>query len=159
MLIDLAVDLASLIEATAVFHRVTVTAREPEATDDCSAAYVWGVRIYDSDQPLNARGDDAGCYYRRTYELAYRVDFCHQIRADGRELSAAEALAEATQMYDTADAVWCAITAAASNGTLFASISACEDIAVGDLVFTGQGDRNSANGTLKVTQPCDTALS
>jgi hypothetical protein len=152
-MIEHAIAIASLIEVTINVDRVTGAPSEPAATDGCSAAYVWGIRVFDSDRPLNTRGDDADCFYRRAYEYGYRIDLCHKIRDDGKELSDADSLAEATELYDMMDAVYCALTQAAAFGTLF-EVESCEYVSFGDLVPSTLGDRNSARGTIKVTSPC-----
>lgn len=156
MLVDLLVDIAALFEATLAVDKVAVTAGEPGATDKCSAVYVWGIRVYDSEFPLTPRGDDAGCFFRRTYEIGYRIDTCHKVRNDARELTATESLAEAQILYDLGDLAWCTLTAAIVDGTLFdaANQVECGFISVGELRYDSQGDRHSASGTLKVTHPC-----
>jgi hypothetical protein len=100
-------------------------------------------------------GNDAGCVYRRAYELRYRIDICRNLTSDGKEQTTAVQLAEATQLYDYADAVWCALTAHASAGTLFTLISNCDQVTVGTLDFDGpRGDRVSAGGSVRVVYPC-----
>ena len=132
-----------------------MTADEPPASDDCSAAYVWGIRIYDSGQTFSARGDDPTCLFRRTYEFGYRLDVCRTVRDDGRELTSAEYLADAQDFGDKADAIWCGLASAAIAGTLFDTLDACEDVNIGEFVVnSAQGDRISGTGTLKVTYPC-----
>lgn len=137
-----------MIESVGTFDISAVTASEPAQTDKCSAAFVWGVRVYDSGATFSPRGDDPGCLYRRTLEMAYRVDTCHKIRGDGRELTAAEHLVEATNLYDLGDAVWCAVAAADLT-------AACQDKSVGPLIYgVVNGDRISFTGTVTVTEDC-----
>lgn len=147
--------------ATAIAVRLTValdidtvvTAGEPAASDDCSAAYVWATQIVDSPEGVSARGDDAGCYFRRAYEFGYRIDICLDIHGDGSELTATESLALAVELYDLADAAWCTLAHGASDRTLF-DID-CEDIVLGPLeIGAPEGDRVSATGTLRVTWAC-----
>lgn len=155
MMIDLAVDIATLIESTIVVDKVAVTAGEPAQTSQCSAAYVWGVTIGNSREAIDFAGNDPGCVYRRGYEFRYRIDICRDLPGSGREQTTAQQLAEATQLYDYADAVWCALTDAASAGTLFDNIGTCEAVTIGTLDFDSpQGDRVSAGGSLRVTDPC-----
>lgn len=74
-----------------------------------------------------------------------------------RELTTAQQQEIAIDLYDKADLVWCALAAAAASKTLFApeNVIACEDVIVGALVFGDpQGDRVSATGSLRVTDPC-----
>lgn len=82
MLIDLLVDVAALIEATIVVDKVSVTAGRPASSDECSAVYVWGSQIFDSPVGIQARGDTAGCLYRRAYEMNYRIDICRTVRKE-----------------------------------------------------------------------------
>jgi len=135
-----------------------VTAGEPAASDDCEAVYVWAAQIFDSPQGVSARGDDAGCYFRRAYEFFYRIDLCVPIHDDGSALTAAENLALAVSLYDKADAAWCTLAHGASDGTLFDITTfgaGCEDIVLGPLVIgSPQGDRVSATGSLRVTWAC-----
>lgn len=157
---DLAVDIAALIEATVAVEFVAVTAGEPAHTDRCSAAYVWLVRNFDSPAGVTARGDDAGCLYRRGHEFGYRIDVCHPPRADGREYTVTEHAAKAAELYDYADAVFCALMENAAAGTLFDQVNviSCEDIVIGEqVVGEVTGDRVSARGTLRVTNPCPPA--
>ena len=138
---------------TALLIDAVVTAGEPAASDDCSAVYVWAPQVFDSPEGVSARGDDAGCYFRRAYEFSYRIDVCVPIHKDGSELSAAEALTLAVLLYDLADAAWCTLAHGASDGTLF-DIK-CQDIVLGPLeIGAPEGDRVSASGTLRVTWPC-----
>lgn len=155
-LIDLAVDLASLIEATISVEKVAVTPGEPAASDECSAAYVWGEQIFDSPIGVQARGDEAGCAYRRAYEIRYRIDVCMPVGQGGKEITTAQFLSKSTELYDHADDVWCALVENASAGSLFAVTGiACEDIVVGTLqIQEPQGDRVSAEGYVRVTYPC-----
>lgn len=155
MMIDLAQDIATLIENTITVDKVAVVAGEPAQTDKCTAVYIWGAAIGNSREAVDFAGNDAGCVYRRAYEFRYRIDICRSLPADGKEQSETVQLAEATQLYDYADDVWCALTAAASAGTLFDSIGGCEAVTVGTLDFESpQGDRVSASGSLRVTDPC-----
>ena len=152
MMIDLAVELANLIETTIVVDKVAVTAGSPAASDKCSAVYVWGSQIFHSPQPLQVAADDAGCFYRRAYELRYRIDVCRTVTQNER--TEAQQLAEATRLYDYADEVWCAITSNASAGSLFTD-SDCESVTVGALeIGDPLGDRVSAEGYVRVTYPC-----
>jgi len=131
----------------------TVTVGEPAASDDCEAVYVWATQLFDSPQGVSARGDDAGCYFRRAYEFGYRIDVCVDIHSDGSELTGAESLAHAVTLYDLADAAWCTLAHGASDGTLF-DVD-CEDVVLGPLVIGApQGDRVAATGTLRVTWAC-----
>lgn len=154
--IDLAVDLASLIEETIAVQKVAVTPGSPAASDKCSAAYVWASRIYHTSQPLQISADDAGCYYYRAYEFRYRIDVCMPIGEGGKEIDTDQFLEKSTELYDYADAVWCAIAAAASAGSLFAVVGIdCEAVTVGELVFSEPiGDRVSAEGYVRVSYPC-----
>lgn len=155
MLVDLLVDVAELIEATIAVQKVAVTPGQPAASDKCSAAYVWGNQIFDSPIGTQARGDEAGCVYRRAYEIGYRIDVCVDMNEDGSELSTADYATLSQTFYDYADLVWCAITHAAAGGTLFQTIETCEDIVVGALLFGSPiGDRVSATGSIRVTHPC-----
>jgi hypothetical protein len=130
-----------------------VTAGEPAASDDCEAVYVWATQIFDSPEGVVARGDEAGCFFRRAYEFFYRIDICVDIHDDGSELTPTESLGLAVELYDLADAAWCTLAHGASDGTLF-DIK-CEDIVLGPLVIGDvQGDRVSATGSLRVTWPC-----
>jgi hypothetical protein len=130
-----------------------VTAGEPAASDDCEAVYVWATQIFDSPVGVSARGDDAGCYFRRAYEFFYRIDICVPIHDDGSELTATESLALAVSLYDLADAAWCTLAHGASDRTLF-DIE-CQDIVLGPLeIGAPQGDRVSATGSLRVTWAC-----
>jgi hypothetical protein len=130
-----------------------VTAGEPAASDDCEAVYVWAIQIFDSPEGVSARGDDAGCYFRRAYEFGYRIDVCVDIHDDGSELTPAESLALAVSLYDKADLAWCTLAHGAADGTLF-DID-CEDVILGPLVIgEPQGDRVSATGSLRVTWAC-----
>jgi hypothetical protein len=106
MIIDLAVDLAALIESTVTVQKVAVTPPNPAASDNCSAVYVWADQIFDSPIGVQARGDDAGCAYRRAYELRYRIDVCMPVGAGGREVTTAQFLDTSTELYDYADTVW-----------------------------------------------------
>lgn len=156
MLIDLLVDVAELIEIElpeAVKVSVTPGTPPAPASDCVPQAHVWGNAIYHSDLP-NVRGsDDAGCFYRRTYDMSYRIDICYPVQAD--DLTTAQLLAVSSDLYNYSDTVWCAITAAASGGTLFQSISDCDAITVGELVFSEPlGGIVSATGTIQVSQPC-----
>lgn len=117
--------------------------------------YVWGVRIYDSGSSFSSRGDDPTCIVRRTYEYGYRIDACRKVRGDGKELTPAEYLTDATVFGDMLDAAFCALAAAKVDKTLSPLLSACEDVQIGELVIdTAQGDRMHGTGTLKVTYPC-----
>jgi len=155
LLADLLVDVAELIESTIAVEKVSVTPGEPAASDKCSAAYIWGSQIFDSPIGTQARGDEAGCVYRRAYAIGYRIDVCLPMNEDGTELTTAQSAVISQTFYDYSDLVWCAITHAASAGTLFQTIESCEDIVVGALVFGSPiGDRVSATGTIRVTHPC-----
>lgn len=157
MLVDLLVDIAAALEPLGT-QKVAVTPGRPAATDKCSAVYVWGSQIFDSDVGVQARGDIAGCVYRRAYVINYRIDVCMDLHEDGSELTTAEYLAKATELYNLADEAFCALTHAASNGTLFdpANHPECKDINFQQLVITEpQGDRVSAEGTIRVTHPCE----
>lgn len=156
MLVELCSDVLTALEVLGL-NKNAVTVGEPAASDDCSAVYVWGISIYDSDAPLNPRGDDAGCFFRRTYEIGYRIDLCHKVRGDGKELTSTESLTEATGVYDAFDLAWCTLAAAASAGTLFTDISGCEYVIIGELEIADPlGDRVSGTGLIKVTAPCTT---
>ena len=96
-LIDLAVDLASLIEATITVDKVAVTPGTPAASDECTAAYVLGEQIFDSPIGVQARGDEAGCVYRRAYEIRYRIDVCMPVEQGGREVTTAQYLETSTR--------------------------------------------------------------
>lgn len=155
MLVDLLVDVAARIEAAVAVEKVAVTPGEPAATDKCSAVYVWGSQVFDSDVPVQARGDIAGCFYRRAYVINYRIDVCMDLTEDGSELSTAEYLAKSTEYYDLIDTVWCMLNYRASDATLFDDIGSCEDINLQPVVIGGPiGDRISATGTIRVTDPC-----
>ena len=156
MLIDLLVDVAALIEVTVALEKVAVSPREPAATDKCDAAYVWGSQIFDSPIGVQERGNEAGCFFRRAYEIRYRIDVCDPPRDDGREHTTSDMGAKADEFYTYADDVWCAIAHAASDGTLFdpPNTTKCEDIVVGPINFSGQADRISAEGSIRVTHPC-----
>ena len=156
MLVDLLVDVATLIEATVAFEKVSVTLPDPPQTDRCSAAYVWGTQIFDADVSTQQRGDIPGCAYQRAYVISYRLDFC--LSPQKTEKTTAEQLAEATTLYNAGDNVICALMAAASAGTLFDTLDTCEDIAISPLVFQApQGDRVSAVGQIRVSDPCPPA--
>ena len=153
MLVDLLVDVASLIEATYAFNKVSVTLPEPPSSDDCSAAYVWGNELFDADVSTQARGDITGCIYRRAYVIGYRIEFC--VKVTEREQTTAEQLAQATELYDASDQVYCALMAAADAGTLFDTVESCEDINIQPLVLNQPtGDRVAAIGQIRVTEPC-----
>lgn len=157
MLVDLLVDVASLIESTIAVEKVSVTPGEPAATEKCSAAYVWGSLIYDADQSTQQRSDIAGCAYKRTYRISYRIDVCVPTHEDGSELTTAEALTTATTFYDYQDQVMCALMSNAVAGTLFDPPNAkkCQDIVIGPLqTDSPQGDRVSATGWIQVDDPC-----
>jgi len=77
------------------------------------------------------------------------------VRGDGKELTPAEYLTDATVFGDMLDAAFCALAAAKVDKTLSPLLSACEDVQIGELVIdTAQGDRMHGTGTLKVTYPC-----
>ena len=154
-MIDLAVDIAALIESTITVEKVSVVAGEPAQTSRCSAAYVGGSTIGNSREAVDFAGNDKGCVYRRAYEFRYRIDICRDLPASGKEQTTAQQLAEAAELYDMADAVWCALAENASAGTLFDNIGTCEAVTIGTLDFDSpQGDRVSAGGFLRVTDPC-----
>jgi len=156
VLVELCSDVLTVLE-TLELDKYAVTVGEPAASDGCSGVYVWGISIYDSDAPLNPRGDDAGCFFRRTYEIGYRIDLCHKVRGDGKELTASESLKESTEVYDAFDEAWCALASAASDETLFPDISGCEYVVIGELEISDPlGDRVSGTGIIKVTAPCTT---
>lgn len=152
MLVDLLVDVAELIETTLTLDKVSVTLPDPPATDKCSAAYVWGSQLYDAEFRTQSRGE-AGCNYQRAYLISYRIDLCYTPAKT--EKTTAEQLAESETYYSDADLIYCALMDAASAGTLFQTLGSCEDIAIGPLeLHAPQGDRVSALGTLRVTNPC-----
>lgn len=161
MLTDLLVDVAETLEdALAPYgpDRVTVTPGEPAvpAGESCRAVWVWASGIFHSiEAPLDA-GDEAGCFYRRTYQIHYRMDVCLPINSDGSDLSTSQYLAVSETIYGMGDAAWCALTYAASAETLFQTIGSCEEIAVRRLEITApQGGYVSAEGTILVSDPCD----
>jgi len=150
---DFAVAVLARLQLALDLNTSRLTAGEPAATDDCSAVYVWASEIFDSPVGVSARGDDAGCYFRRAYELNYRIDVCVPIHEDGSELTATESLVLAASIYDKADAAWCTLAHGAADGSMFDV--GCEDIVIGPLVVGApQGDRVSANGSLRVTLAC-----
>jgi hypothetical protein len=152
-LISRLVEVSGLIDATVTVEQAHITAGEPASSDNCSAVYVWADRIYDSPVPFDVR-TEPGCFYRRTYDIRYRIDLCHQIHDDGSELTQVEALTEAVSLYDMADDVFCALTAAAVDGTLFTGAD-CEHVVIGEITFGVDGDRVSAAGSVRVTWPCE----
>jgi len=157
-LVEFAVAIVVRLQTVLDLDTSAVPAGEPAASDDCSAVYVWATQIFDSPEGVTARGDDAGCYFRRAYEFFYRIDICMDIHDDGSALTPAESLAHAVALYDLADAAWCTLAHGASDGSLFDITTfgaACEDIVLGPLVIGDpQGDRVSATGSLRVTWAC-----
>lgn len=155
MLTDLLVDIAELFESLA--SKVQVTAGQPPAAsgEDCPPTfYVWGGAIYHSAIPNQRSGTEPGCFYRRTYDISWRLDVCYPVRADGKDLTTAEWLAVSETLYGLTDQAWCALTAAASDGSLF-DLGSCEDITIGEAVFSDpHGGLVSAQGSVQVTHPC-----
>lgn len=158
MLADLLVDVTELLEVELSAYepeRVSVWFGRPShPTGECGPhVWVWGTTIYHSNLPNERTGPEATCFYRRTYEMRYRIDVCYPIAAN--DLTDTVALETAEKLYGLADDAWCAITAAASSGTLFATIGDCDDITVGELVIAEpQGGIVSAEGTIQVSNPC-----
>jgi hypothetical protein len=152
-MIEQLVEIATLLEIELNPDRVAVTDGEPAVSDSCSAVYVWGVRIFDSPTGVTARGDEAGCLYRRAYEMAYRIDVCHPVTE--AEPDPDDYLAAATRLYDLADRAWCALADAASSGILFQGAD-CEDVVIRSIdIGPPQGDRLSAQGGVLLTWPCE----
>lgn len=153
MLVDLLVDVATLIESTLTLEKVAVTLPNPPSTDKCSAGYVWGTQLFDSDVPTQARGEIVGCTFRRAYVINYRVDLC--INTSIKERTTAQQLQEATEYYGAADTLYCALMSETVAGTLFDIIEDCAQINIQPLVLSEPtGDRVSFGGTIRVTDPC-----
>jgi hypothetical protein len=133
--------------------KIAITPAEPPATDECSALYVWAARIFHSPAGVVTGGDEAGCFYRRSYELRYRLDVCYPPRDDGREYSAVEYQAKSEEIYQLADDAWCAVSADANDGLLFLGVD-CEDVVIREITIDAQGDRVSAEGSVLLTDPC-----
>lgn len=153
-LVNLLVDVADTIENAVVVEKVAVTPGEPAASDKCSAVYVWGSQVFDADVSTQARGDIAGCSYIRAYVINYRIDVCMDLTEDGSELTTAEYLEKSTEYYDLIDTIFCELVYRASDGTLFDGLT-CQAINLQPIVIGGPiGDRISATGTIRVTDPC-----
>jgi len=158
VLIDLLVDVAETLEIALTPYapqRVTVTPGEPPApSGNCPAVWVWSSGMYHSTEGPQRSGDEAVCFYRRTYQIHYRIDICMPVEVS--DLTTAQFLEVSEQIYGMSDTAWCALSYAAANSTLFQTIGDCEDVKVRELVITEpQGGFVSAEGTILVTDPCD----